>query len=207
MINIKARKIRSAFPSLSFMVYNFLQTFSMIIFLRRRWDFYLILLYFVCVFPLFLPQATTKTLAQQQEQLKKMETFSALQETNKLLKMDRDKLEQELQQAQARVSLIPRFCFSQLFFSRWSELLWGCLVPFFLLCRCNENCCCSTHSNLFNLFVWQVTKLQSDISPLHHSMSLLSEKNGSLQADKRILEEDIKRWKAKTQVPVARHNR
>lgn len=43
-------------------------------------------------------------------------------------------------------------------------------------------------------------KLQSDISPLHHSLSQLSEKNGSLLADKRILEEDLKRWKAKTQV-------
>lgn len=49
-------------------------------------------------------------------------------------------------------------------------------------------------------FFHQVTKLQSDISPLHHSLSMLSEKIGSLQADKRLLEEDIKRWKAKTQV-------
>uniref|UniRef100_A0A3Q3XC98 Nucleoprotein TPR/MPL1 domain-containing protein n=1 Tax=Mola mola TaxID=94237 RepID=A0A3Q3XC98_MOLML len=85
-----------------------------------------------------------QTLAQQEEQLKKMETIGFLQETNKMLKVDRDKLEQELQQA-------------------------------------------------------QVTKLQSDISPLHNSLSVLSEKNGSLQADKRILEEDLKRWKAKTQ--------
>lgn len=52
-----------------------------------------------------LLQATSKTLAQQEEQLKKMETIGALQETNKMLKMDRDKLEQELQQAQARVRL------------------------------------------------------------------------------------------------------
>ncbi|KAL7386103.1 hypothetical protein ABVT39_004054 [Epinephelus coioides] len=49
-------------------------------------------------------QATTKTLAQQEEQLKKMETLGALQETNRMLKMDRDKLEQELQQAQAKVT-------------------------------------------------------------------------------------------------------
>lgn len=48
----------------------------------------------------------------------------------------------------------------------------------------------------------QVKKLQLDISPLHHSLSQLSEKNGSLQADQRILEEDLKRWKAKAQVTV-----
>uniref|UniRef100_A0A3Q3XS26 Uncharacterized protein n=1 Tax=Mola mola TaxID=94237 RepID=A0A3Q3XS26_MOLML len=45
-----------------------------------------------------------QTLAQQEEQLKKMETIGFLQETNKMLKVDRDKLEQELQQAQARVT-------------------------------------------------------------------------------------------------------
>uniref|UniRef100_A0A8C7YYH4 Nucleoprotein TPR n=1 Tax=Oryzias sinensis TaxID=183150 RepID=A0A8C7YYH4_9TELE len=49
-------------------------------------------------------QLTTKTLAQQQEQLKRMESINALQETNKMLKMDRNKLEQELQQAQAKVT-------------------------------------------------------------------------------------------------------
>lgn len=48
--------------------------------------------------------------------------------------------------------------------------------------------------------IYQVTKLQSDISPLHHSLSMLSEKNSSLQADKRILEDDLKRAKAKIQV-------
>ncbi|XP_041658581.1 nucleoprotein TPR-like isoform X2 [Cheilinus undulatus] len=49
-------------------------------------------------------QATAKTLAQQEEQLKKMQTISALQEANKMLKMERDKLEQELKQAQTKVS-------------------------------------------------------------------------------------------------------
>ncbi|XP_029970537.1 nucleoprotein TPR-like isoform X3 [Salarias fasciatus] len=49
-------------------------------------------------------QATVKTLAQQEEQLKKMETISALQENNRMLKMDRDKLEQELNQAQVKLS-------------------------------------------------------------------------------------------------------
>lgn len=63
-----------------------------------------------------------------------------------------------------------------------------------------ESWCCCTHPDLLSVFVRQVTKLQSDISPLHHSLSVLSEKNGSLQADRRILEDDLKRWKAKTQV-------
>ncbi|XP_074544263.1 nucleoprotein TPR-like isoform X2 [Halichoeres trimaculatus] len=49
-------------------------------------------------------QATTKTLAQQEEQLKKLQTISSLQETNRTLKMDRDKLEHELRQAQAKVA-------------------------------------------------------------------------------------------------------
>uniref|UniRef100_A0A3Q1GAB7 Translocated promoter region a, nuclear basket protein n=1 Tax=Acanthochromis polyacanthus TaxID=80966 RepID=A0A3Q1GAB7_9TELE len=49
-------------------------------------------------------QASAKTLAQQEEQLKKMESISALQETNRILKMDQNKLEQELQQAQAKVT-------------------------------------------------------------------------------------------------------
>ncbi|KAM6919272.1 LOW QUALITY PROTEIN: nucleoprotein TPR-like [Xenentodon cancila] len=49
-------------------------------------------------------QIVTRTLAQQQEQLKRMESIGALQETNRMLKMDRDKLEQELHQAQAKVT-------------------------------------------------------------------------------------------------------
>lgn len=48
----------------------------------------------------------------------------------------------------------------------------------------------------------QVKKLQTDIGPLHHSMSIMSEKNGTLQADKRLMEEDLKHWKAKAQVPA-----
>lgn len=54
-------------------------------------------------------QLTTKTLAEQQEQLKRLETITSLQETNKMLKVDRDKLEQELQQAQTKVK--SRRCF------------------------------------------------------------------------------------------------
>uniref|UniRef100_A0A8D0B051 Translocated promoter region, nuclear basket protein n=1 Tax=Sander lucioperca TaxID=283035 RepID=A0A8D0B051_SANLU len=57
-----------------------------------------------CVCLPSMAQATAKTLAQQEEQLKKMENIAALQETNRMLKMDRDKLEQELQQAQAKVT-------------------------------------------------------------------------------------------------------
>ncbi|XP_015236386.1 PREDICTED: nucleoprotein TPR [Cyprinodon variegatus] len=49
-------------------------------------------------------QLTSKTLCEQQEQLKKMESISALQENNRMLKMDRDKLELELQQVQAKVT-------------------------------------------------------------------------------------------------------
>lgn len=49
-------------------------------------------------------QVTAKCLAQQEEQLKKMDSISALQESNRTLKMDRDKLQQELQQAQAKVT-------------------------------------------------------------------------------------------------------
>ncbi|KAG7235751.1 hypothetical protein INR49_002253 [Caranx melampygus] len=49
-------------------------------------------------------QVTAKCLAQQEEQLKKMDSISALQETNRMLRMDRDKLQQELQQTQAKVT-------------------------------------------------------------------------------------------------------
>ncbi|XP_061792549.1 nucleoprotein TPR-like isoform X2 [Nerophis lumbriciformis] len=49
-------------------------------------------------------RTTAKTLAQHEGQLKNLENMSALQETNKMLKMERVKLEQELQQAQAKVN-------------------------------------------------------------------------------------------------------
>lgn len=58
---------------------------------------------YLSVCPPSIVQATSKTLSQQEEQLKKIETIGALQESNRMLKMDRDKLEQELQQAQAKV--------------------------------------------------------------------------------------------------------
>lgn len=42
--------------------------------------------------------------------------------------------------------------------------------------------------------------MESDILPLQQSNSELSEKSGMLQAEKKILEDEIKRWKARTQV-------
>lgn len=43
-------------------------------------------------------------------------------------------------------------------------------------------------------------KLESDIMPLQQANSELSEKSGMLQAEKRMLEDEIKRWKVRTQV-------
>ncbi|XP_056271230.1 translocated promoter region b, nuclear basket protein isoform X2 [Pseudoliparis swirei] len=48
-------------------------------------------------------QVTAKTLAQHDELMKKTETMSILMETNKMLREERDKLEQELHQTQAKV--------------------------------------------------------------------------------------------------------
>uniref|UniRef100_A0A6Q2XHY6 Nucleoprotein TPR n=1 Tax=Esox lucius TaxID=8010 RepID=A0A6Q2XHY6_ESOLU len=45
----------------------------------------------------------------------------------------------------------------------------------------------------------KVCKLEADILPMQESNAELSEKSGLLQAEKKILEEDIKRWKARTQ--------
>lgn len=51
-------------------------------------------------------KVTSRTLAVQEQELKKIEDNSVLQETNRLLKMDKEKVEQELLQAQARVIVI-----------------------------------------------------------------------------------------------------
>ncbi|XP_060890166.1 translocated promoter region b, nuclear basket protein isoform X4 [Labrus mixtus] len=48
-------------------------------------------------------QVTAKTLAQHDELMKKTETMSILLETNKMLREEKDKLERELQQTQAKV--------------------------------------------------------------------------------------------------------
>uniref|UniRef100_A0A672JJM1 Nucleoprotein TPR n=1 Tax=Salarias fasciatus TaxID=181472 RepID=A0A672JJM1_SALFA len=48
-------------------------------------------------------QVTAKTLAQHDELMKKTETMNILMETNKMLREEKDKMEQELQQTQAKV--------------------------------------------------------------------------------------------------------
>ncbi|XP_040895919.1 translocated promoter region b, nuclear basket protein isoform X2 [Toxotes jaculatrix] len=48
-------------------------------------------------------QVTAKTLAQHDELMKKTETMSILMETNKMLREEKEKMEQELQQTQAKV--------------------------------------------------------------------------------------------------------
>uniref|UniRef100_A0A2I3RFW4 Nucleoprotein TPR n=1 Tax=Pan troglodytes TaxID=9598 RepID=A0A2I3RFW4_PANTR len=45
----------------------------------------------------------------------------------------------------------------------------------------------------------QVRKLELDILPLQEANAELSEKSGMLQAEKKLLEEDVKRWKARNQ--------
>lgn len=55
---------------------------------------------------MFSMKVTSRTLAVQEQELKKIEDNSVLQETNRLLKMDKEKVEQELLQAQARVIVI-----------------------------------------------------------------------------------------------------
>ena len=47
---------------------------------------------------------TAKTLAQHDELMKKTETMNVLVENNKMLRDEKERLEQELQQAQAKVS-------------------------------------------------------------------------------------------------------
>lgn len=52
-------------------------------------------------------------------------------------------------------------------------------------------------------------KLELDILPLQEANAELSEKSGMLQAEKKLLEEDVKRWKARNQVnaitPIPTH--
>ncbi|XP_067310032.1 nucleoprotein TPR isoform X2 [Pseudorasbora parva] len=48
-------------------------------------------------------QLTTKTLTQQEDMMKRMESMSALTETNKMLKNEKNRLEHELQQTKAKV--------------------------------------------------------------------------------------------------------
>lgn len=57
--------------------------------------------------------------------------------------------------------------------------------------------------NTWNYF--QVRKLELDILPLQEANAELSEKSGMLQAEKKLLEEDVKRWKARNQVNTVSH--
>lgn len=50
------------------------------------------------------PQVTAKTIAQHEELMKKTETMNILIETNKMLREEKERLEQELQQIQAKVN-------------------------------------------------------------------------------------------------------
>ena len=52
-----------------------------------------------------MTQVTAKTLAQHDELMNKTETMSILMETNKMLRGEKEKMEQELQQTQAKVSV------------------------------------------------------------------------------------------------------
>ncbi|XP_075038773.1 nucleoprotein TPR isoform X2 [Mixophyes fleayi] len=45
----------------------------------------------------------------------------------------------------------------------------------------------------------KIRKLEANILPLQESNSELSEKSGMLQAEKKLLEEDVRRWRARTQ--------
>uniref|UniRef100_A0AAR2LMH3 Nucleoprotein TPR n=1 Tax=Pygocentrus nattereri TaxID=42514 RepID=A0AAR2LMH3_PYGNA len=49
----------------------------------------------------------------------------------------------------------------------------------------------------------KMRKLETDMRPLQESNAELSEKNGMLQAEKRLLEEDVKRWRNRTQQLVS----
>ncbi|XP_057208864.1 translocated promoter region b, nuclear basket protein isoform X1 [Triplophysa rosa] len=91
-------------------------------------------------------QVTAKTLAQHDELMKKTETMNVLMGTNKMLREEKEKLLQELEETHAKMR-----------------------------------------------------KLESDVTPMQESITELSEKSGVLQAEKKLLEEDIKRWKARTQ--------
>ncbi|KAG9338435.1 hypothetical protein JZ751_025839 [Albula glossodonta] len=96
-------------------------------------------------------QVTAKTLAQHDQMMKRTENMNVLTETNKMLREEKDRLEQEFRQTQAKAGLL------------------------------------------------RVRKLEADITPLQESNAELSEKSGMLQAEKKLLEEDIKRWKTRTQ--------
>lgn len=124
-----------------------------------------------------MTQVAVKTLAQHDDLMKKTETMSILIESNKLLREEKEKAEQKLEQAQAKVSM-QKYTLSLLYIRTSARTK-----------RFNQ---------IFRSF--QLQKMESDILPLQQANSELSEKSGMLQAEKKILEDEIKQWKARTQV-------
>lgn len=59
----------------------------------------------------YFQKVTAKTIAQHEELMKKTETMNVLIETNKMLREEKERLEQELQQMQAKVSTEFHICF------------------------------------------------------------------------------------------------
>ncbi|XP_053549834.1 LOW QUALITY PROTEIN: nucleoprotein TPR [Bombina bombina] len=51
----------------------------------------------------------------------------------------------------------------------------------------------------------KIRKLESNILPLQESNAELSEKSGMLQAEKKLLEDDVRRWRARTQHLLNQH--
>lgn len=128
-------------------------------------------------------------------------------ETNKMLREEKDKSEQELQLTQAKVSLKNenrKWDCSDTYDIFSYDILWiySIIVVLEAVDVFDKYCWVNSQIQTFQLTfcVFQIQKLESDIMPLQQANSELSEKSGMLQAEKKILEEEIKRWKARTQV-------
>ncbi|KAK3560903.1 hypothetical protein QTP86_022909 [Hemibagrus guttatus] len=136
-------------------------------------------------------QMNTKAMAQQEEKLKKLESLNALTETNKMLKEEKNRLEQELQQnrAKARTHISLKFHTLTAIILKWNKFGTNRTLP-----RAGGPAKLSNRrrGDLMH-------KLEADMRPLQESNAELSEQNGMLQAEKRLLEEDVKRWKNRTQ--------
>lgn len=119
-------------------------------------------------------------MAQHEELMKKTETMNVVMETNKMLREEKERLEQDLQQMQAKVCNLLIKSKGMLFLITY-EFLHQVFKKKYWFC-------------------FQVRKLELDILPLQEANAELSEKSGMLQAEKKLLEEDVKRWKARNQV-------
>lgn len=119
-------------------------------------------------------------MAQHEELMKKTETMNVVMETNKILREEKERLEQDLQQMQAKVCNLLIKSKGMLFLITY-EFLHQVFKKKYWFC-------------------FQVRKLELDILPLQEANAELSEKSGMLQAEKKLLEEDVKRWKARNQV-------